>query len=243
MLSLSSPWIRSLIVGAVTGLIGAALILSPLGTALEEEVGLAWLFQVRGPVAAPPEVAVVAINGTTGSQLGLPKLPRDWPRTVHAALIKSLTKRQVAVSVIDIDFSRVKSGYEDSMLALAIAEADRIVLFERLAGRRQPLEGADGQVDGWTWVEEKLSPSPLLANAATALAPFALPKLGQAAIQFWAFKPSLGDLPTTAAVALQLYALPVYSAGGAPRGRRRAGCRRPAGERRGDPTSPPRCGG
>jgi adenylate cyclase len=211
MLSVSTPWVRSLIVGAVTGLIGAALILTPLGTALEEEVGLAWLFQVRGPVAAPPEVAVVAINGTTGSQLGLPKLPRDWPRTVHAALVKSLTERQVAVSVLDIDFSRVKSGYEDSMLALAIAEADRIVLFERLAGRRQPIEGADGKAQGWTWVEEKISPSPLLANAATGLAPFALPKLGQAAIQFWAFKPSLGDLPTTAAVALQLYALPVYA--------------------------------
>ena len=70
------------------------LILSPLGTAFEEEVGLAWLFRIRGPIAAPSEVAVVAINGTTGSQLGLPKQPRDWPRTVHAALIKSLTERR-----------------------------------------------------------------------------------------------------------------------------------------------------
>jgi len=203
-------WTRSLIVGAVTGLCGVALILSPLGTAFEEEVGLAWLFQVRGPVAAPPEVAVVAINGTTGSELELPKLPRDWPRTVHAALVKSLAERQVAVSVLDIDFSRVKPGYEDSVFASAIANAGRTVLFERLAGRRQPIEGADGTPSGWTWVEEKLPPSPLLAEAATALAPFALPKLGQAAIQFWVFKPSLGDLPTTAAVAVQLYALPLY---------------------------------
>jgi adenylate cyclase len=210
ILRLKATGARSLIVGAITGLCGVLLIVSPLGTAFEEEVGLAWLFRVRGPIAAPSQVAVVAINSTTGSQLGLPKLPRDWPRTVHAALIKSLTERQAAVSVLDIDFSRVKSGYEDSMLALAIAAADRIVLFERLAGRRQPLEGAGGKVDGWTWVEEKISPSPLLAHAATALAPFALPKLGQAAIQFWTFKPSLGDLPTTVSVALQLYALPVY---------------------------------
>jgi adenylate cyclase len=210
ILWLKAIWARSLIVGTAIGLCGALLILSPLGTAFEEEVGLAWLFDVRGPIAAPPEVAVVAINGTTGSELGLSKLPRDWPRTVHAALIKSLTERRAAVNVFDIDFSRVKSGYEDSMLALAIAAADRIVLFERLAGRREPLQGADGKVDGWTWVEEKLSPSPLLAHAATALAPFALPKLGQAAIQFWTFKPSLGDLPTTVSVALQLYALPVY---------------------------------
>jgi adenylate cyclase len=210
ILRLKGMGARSLIVGAISGLCGVLLILSPLGTAFEEEVGLAWLFRVRGPVAAPSEVAVVAINGTTGEQLGLPKQPRDWPRTVHAALVKSLTAHQAAVSVIDIDFSRVKSGYEDSMLALAVAAADRIVLFERLTGRRQAIEGSDGKVDGWTWVEEKQSPSPLLAHAATALAPFALPKLGQAAIQFWTFKPSMGDLPTTVSVALQLYALPAY---------------------------------
>jgi adenylate cyclase len=203
-------WVRSLIVGAITGLLGAGLILTPLGTALEEEVGLVWLFQVRGPIAPPPAVAVVAINGTTGGELGLAKLPRDWPRTVHAALLKSLAERQVAVSVLDIDFSRVKPGYEDSVFASAIANAGRTVLFERLAGRRQAIEGVDGTPSGWTWVEEKLPPSPLLAEAATALAPFALPKLGQAAIQFWVFKPSLGELPTTAAVAVQLYALPLY---------------------------------
>ena len=210
ILRTTAIWTRSLIVGAAIGLCGVALILSPLGMAFEEEVGLAWLFQVRGPIEAPPEAAVVAIDGTTGGELGLARLPRDWPRTVHAALIESLTERQVGVSVFDIDFGRVKSGYEDSILALAIAAADRIVLFERLVGRRQPIEGPDGKADGWTWVEEKLSPSPLLANAATALAPFALPKLGQAAIQFWTFKPSMGDLPTTAAVALQLHALPLY---------------------------------
>src|SRR5688572_4802796 len=128
---------RSLTVGALTGLCGAGLILSPLGTAFEEEVGLAWLFKLRGPIPAPAEVAVVAIDGTTGGDLGLAKLPRDWPRTVHAALIESLTGRQVAVSVFDIDFSRVKPGNEDSVLALAVAAADRIVLFERLVGRRQ----------------------------------------------------------------------------------------------------------
>ena len=97
-----------------------------------------------------------------------------------------------------------------SMLALAIAAADRIVLFERLQGKRQPVEGPGGKVDGWTWVEEKLPLSPLLANAATALAPFTVPKRGQAAVQFWTFKFSGGDEPTTVSVALQLFALPVY---------------------------------
>lgn len=40
--------------------------------------------------------------------------------------------------------------------------------------------------------------------------PFPLPKLDQAAFEFWTFKPSAGDAPTTAAVALQLKALAPY---------------------------------
>ena len=42
-----------------------------------------------------------------------------------------------------------------------------------------------------------------------AIAPFPLPKLGRTAVQFWAFKSSAGNTPTTAALALQLYALRV----------------------------------
>ncbi len=209
-LRVRSLWLRSLIVGLLTGVIGALLILTPPGVSFEEEVGLAWLFRVRGAVEPPREVAVVAISGTTGSRLGLPKLPRDWPRTVHAGLVEGLRAHDVAVSIFDMDFSRAKPGVEDEALALAIAEAGRMVLFERLVGRRQPIEGANGQPDGWTWVEEKQSPAPVLADAATALAPFALPKLGQAAIQFWTFKASLGELPMIPAVALQLYALPAW---------------------------------
>src|SRR4029453_8179099 len=61
-----------------------------------------------------------------------------------------------------------------------------------------------------TWVEAKLSPSPQLAVAAKALGPFPLPKLGRSAFQFWTFKPSTGNAPTIAAVALQLNAMPQY---------------------------------
>ena len=38
----------------------------------------------------------------------------------------------------------------------------------------------------------------------------ALPKLGEAAYQFWAFKESGGGAPTTASIALQLHAHPVF---------------------------------
>src|SRR5262249_55855647 len=112
--------------------------------------------------------------------------------------------------VFDIDFSRSKSGDEDAVLANAIAKADRVVLFEWLSGRRERVTTSRGGDGGWTWVEQMQPPTPLLAAAAKALGPFPLPKLDQAAFEFWTFKSSAGDAPTAAAVALQLKALAAY---------------------------------
>jgi adenylate cyclase len=201
---------RGLLIGVATGLVGAALVMTPVGTEFEKTIGLPWLFKLRGPIEPPPDVAVVAIDGSTGRKLDLPRLPRDWPRTVHAQLIERLVERGASVIVFDMDFSRVKSGYEDLIFAEAISNADRVVLFERLDGRRQPVERVDGTSGGWTWVEEKQPPAPSLALAAKALGPFPLPKLGRTAFEFWVFKSSAGNVPTTAALALQLYALPFY---------------------------------
>ena len=85
-----------------------------------------------------------------------------------------------------------------------------MVLFEWLAARRERVITADGGNGGWTWVEQMQPPTEVLAKAAKALGPFPLPKLDQAAFEFWTFKSSAGDAPTTAAVALQLKALTVY---------------------------------
>ena len=203
---------RSLVAGLVTAAIGLALGLTPLGTTFERTFGLDWLFKMRGARPAPAEVAVVGINSRTGQALGLPRLPHDWPRTVHARLVDSLSERDAGAIVFDIDFNRAKPGYEDAVLARAISEADRVVLFEWLAGRRERIITASGGDGGWTWVEQMQPPSPVLAAAAKALGPFPLPKLDQAAFEFWAFKSSAGDAATTAAVALQLKALIVYDA-------------------------------
>ena len=81
---------KGLLFGAVTGIVGVVLGLTPLGLDFEKHVGLDWLFQVRGPIDPPPEVAVVAINERDIAGLGLPKLPRDWPRSIHGKLIEAL---------------------------------------------------------------------------------------------------------------------------------------------------------
>jgi adenylate cyclase len=203
-------WARSLLTGIVTAAFGAALAFLPFGARFEEGTGLWWLFKLRGAIEPPADVVLVAIDDTTGRALDLPKLPRDWPRTIHAQLVERLTAEGAAVIAFDMDFSRVKSGYEDAVFANAISAANRVVLFESLVGKRLPIEGADGSAAGWTWVEEKLLPSAQLALAAKAIGPFPLPKLGKAAFEFWTFKSSTGDAPTNVAIALQLYALRSY---------------------------------
>lgn len=202
-------WGQSVIAGIVTAVCGAVLTLMPLSAKFEESTGLWWLFTFRGAIQPPPQAVIVAIDGTTGPDLDLPKLPRDWPRTIHAELIKNLVARGAEVIVFDMDFSRVKSAYEDAVLAEAIHKASRVVLFEPLVGKKQSVETSDGNMV--TWIEQKLSPSPQLAAMAKALGPFPLPKLGRTAFEFWAFKPSTGNSPTTAAIALQLHAMRHYN--------------------------------
>ena len=75
--------------------------------------------------------------------------------------------------------------------------------------------GATGRTRGWQLRGLDLGrgealPAPSIALAAKGLGPFPLPKLGRTAVQFWAFKSSAGNAPTTAALALQLYVMPVY---------------------------------
>ena len=128
--------VRSLAAGLVTAACGLALVLTPLGTTFERTFGLDWLFKMRGARPPPPDVAVVGINSGTGRALDLPRLPHDWSRTIHAQLIKRLVDQNAEGIVFDMDFNRPKPGDEDAILARAMADADRVVLFEWLAARR-----------------------------------------------------------------------------------------------------------
>jgi adenylate cyclase len=173
------------------------LILTPLGTTFERTFGLDWLFKMRGARPPPPELAVVGINSGTGRALDLQKMPHDWPRTVHARLIERLVEQNAGGIIFDIDFNRAKTADEDAILARAISESDRVILFEWLSGRKERIVTAGGVDGGWTWVEQMQPPTEVLATAAGALGPFPLPKLDQAAFEFWAFKSSAGDAATT----------------------------------------------
>ena len=202
-------WMKGLLFGLATGLVGAVLGLTPLGINFEKYVGLDWLFQMRGLIEPPSEVVVVAINERDIAGLGLPKLPRDWPRSIHGELIEQLVARGASTIVFDMDFQRPKSAEHDTKFARAVAEAERVVLFERLNGKRQPMYDMSGEQTGSIWVEELVPPIHELAEAAKALAPFPVPKVQVNVYQFWPFKPSAGNAPTMPSAALQVHALTV----------------------------------
>lgn len=196
---------RGLLISGAVALAGALFALTPTYTAFETRVGLASLFHLRGVRPAPPEVAVVAIDGRTGGRLGLPDLPRDWPRSTHGRLVDELVRRGAAVIVFDMDFRRPRDAAEDAAFADSVRRAGRVVLFEHLNGRVQPIEDASGRHQGLIWIEEVEPPMPIIAASARGLAPFPLPKLEAAVDQFWTFKTSAQDTPTLPVVALQLF--------------------------------------
>lgn len=201
-----------LAVGLITGLAGALFGLTNWGADFERGAGLSWLFGMRGPVEAPSDVAVVAIDGRTGDQLGLPSLPRDWSRTLHARMVDELTRQGVSTIVFDMQFNTPKVPADDQAFATAVDKSDRVVLIELVNGKRQPLTDENGRLTGSIWLEELIQPMPALVDSAKGLATFPLPKIDAAVYEFWAFKESVGDAATLPAVALQVHALKAYPA-------------------------------
>ncbi len=199
-------WLIACTIGFMTALIGAGIVLSPLGEELEKNVGLPWLFSIRGPVVPPQEIVVVGINEASGRRMGLPNLPRDWPRSIHGLLVRELTKAGASAIAFDMAFTLARSAEQDQAFVKAVADSKRVVLIQLLTGRRQLVTDGAGRNTGSVWIEQLRSPIPPLAEAARALAPWPLPKQQVMVHQFWSFKSSIGDAPTLPGVMLQLHA-------------------------------------
>ena len=204
-------WTRALAVGAVAGLLGVVVALTPLGLTLERSVGLGALYLLRGPIEPPDEVVVVGMDRESARRLDLPPPPRPWPRTVHARLIEALAGRGAAVSVLDLrlDLPADEAG-ADAALADAMAAAGRVVLFEHLERTRQAVGDPAGGAAGHLTMDRLVPPLPAFAEAAAGLGPFPLPKVPARVDRFWTFSSVAGDVPTLPSVALLLDALEAY---------------------------------
>ena len=203
---------KGLLLGWAIGFAGSLFGLSPYGTLFERSIGLDWLFHIRGAIEAPAGVTVIAIDGLTGGRLDIADLPREWPRSIHGKLVDGLVERGASTIVFDIDFHKPRSVMDEQLFAESVKRSERVVLFQHLTGKRQPIEDSTGKVRGSVWVEELLSPVAPLAEAARGLGPFPLPKLEAAVYEFWVFKSSAREAPTMPAVGFQLHALKAYAA-------------------------------
>ena len=81
---------NALVLGLMIGLAGVLAVALAPWVHIEETLGLEWLFNVRGPVNAPGNVVIVAIDEQSTQKLGMPDKPRDWPRNLHAQLVRYL---------------------------------------------------------------------------------------------------------------------------------------------------------
>ena len=153
---------------------------------------------------------VVGLDRRSGEGLGLPGKIRDWPRSLYGDLIDRLVEGQVPVIAIDLIFEREREAEHDIALSRSIAAARRVVLFEAMDLRRQPMGSAGNRPLELLETQRILPPIEPFAEAAAGLGPFPLPIVPARVSQAWLFNPGSGGRPTLPAVAVQRRAMDVY---------------------------------
>jgi adenylate cyclase len=198
------------ILGCLIGIVGLILSASYLAQEIEADTGLGLLFALRGAQRPPSDVVVVSVDRGSAERLNVSPHPDKWPRSLHARLVETLTKRGARAIVFDLYFTEPSSATEDKAFADAMAQARNVVL----AGPLQLIEVPSSEGGTPRMPEHKIvklvEPIAPLSQSAVAVAPFVLPGMPAKVHRYWTFQPSAGDSPTFPVVALQLYTLSVY---------------------------------
>lgn len=191
-------------VGLFTALIGALVSATPIGWSLEERIGLAWLFNARGPRPAPSNVIVVTTDRKSAADLGLPQEPWKWPRSLHGQLIQRLADKGARVIAFDMFFKDAGLPEEDQAFARAIQDAGNVILIEKMTRVDQPPSAVGMNM------HLRVSPTAKLASASAGLAPNPLPAVPFRVNQFWLFEPSDEHVATFPFLAFNLYGAAAY---------------------------------
>lgn len=235
MIDLTSRW-TAIAVAAAAGMLSAVVSLTPYIERLEEELGLRWLYQLRGPQKPPDDVLLVTMNAAAASRIflpadpeayhrchdlriggapsthvALPGLPARWPRCVHAALVEGLAQAGAKLIVFDVLFRlrppATATGVDPNV------DQDR-VLGQAIARAgnvliAEKLEAARPGEPSAEWQPAPLSPH--IANEALGGAPVPLiPRAGQLN-RFAVFMEDGWPTPSLPMVALQAAALENFS--------------------------------
>jgi adenylate cyclase len=202
---------NAVVLALITAGIALLLALSPVARMMEEELGLSWLFTLRGPLPPPRDVAIVSLDRQSARRLGLPPQVRLWPRSLRATLIGELKKRGATAIAFDLTLETPTDQIQDGALTRAISAARSVVLVESLEREEVAVTDAKGNPAGHMAIVKAVPPIEPFAKAAAALAPFPLPKIAARTNQFWAFKEGAGDRLTLPAAALQVHGASVHA--------------------------------
>jgi adenylate cyclase len=202
--------LKPLILALVVGMAGVVINLAPLGSELEENLGLDLLFTLRGIRQPPTDVVVVSIDRESADELGLPDDPRKWPRSIHARLIENLSLRGASVIAFDVNFTEKSSATEDNLLAETMRKYCNTVLCEAMKLDSIPDRYTDSLKPQETNILKIMTPAPPLLQAAAAAAPFPLPRVPNKLSQYWTFTTLAGDKPTLPVVAFQIFTMKIY---------------------------------
>jgi adenylate cyclase len=194
-------FLKTCVLFIIIGGVGAFFISSPAGSLFEEEVGLHWLFQLRGALPPPPDVVIVSVDQTSSTLLGLPEEPKKWPRSHYAKLIDQLKKQKPAIIAFDIYFSENSDAQADAVFAKAMSFSKNVVLasvVKRISGAKHVVSE---ELDNVRVIE----PIPTLANASLATAAFPLPKTSSTVKEYWLY--TAGERPTLPFAIFQYFAI------------------------------------
>jgi adenylate cyclase len=189
-----------------TGLLGIVSSHLPFLSIVEENLGLHFLYLLRGPQKPPADVVIVAIDRESARYLNLPTAPHKWPRTLHARLLAQLEAQHAAVVCFDLIFYEAQDLSDDQAFAAAMHKAGNVILTQTIDRQTLSVNGHNGIPTARVNIEKLVSAIPMLADAAAAQAPFPLPKLPVELSQYWRFRPGSGDIPTLPVVTLHAYA-------------------------------------
>ncbi len=189
------------LLAAIIATIGIAAYAMPWMRAMEQALGLQYLFAWRGPLLPPAEAVIIALDQESALQLKLPKEINLWPRSVYAQLIKTSKDAGAKAIALDIYFAEPREAAEDRLLAENIVQAGNVILCSSL--KRQKNHGAD---PSYSSADELARPLPVLADAAAMVAPYILPKIPARVDAFWAFVPIAAGMPSLPVATLSVYA-------------------------------------
>lgn len=200
---------QSLAVTTLVVLVGLLFATSPYGRQLEEQIGLPWLFKLRGEIPASNDVVVVSIDQESARALNLPAKPRKWPRNFHGQLVEKLTAHGATAIGFDIIFDETREAELNQRFANGIRKANNVILFQFI----QQKEIFDPKTNKKLPAEHVslINPIDILANEAQGISPFPLPKVPAQVNHVVLYKAILNDAPTLPVTMLQLHARSMHN--------------------------------